>query len=103
MRKLIALLAILMLVSVPAFTCYEEYCESEEPSVTNITNINNELMDRDNPGGLGLDIVVYESDIWWAEQVTVEARFDLENEEEAVFFVTKINAHKFISSLIGGE
>ena len=53
-------------------------------------------VERESPLGLGLDVVVYESDKWWLEEVSVESRFDLENNENAVFFVGKLNAWKLL-------
>lgn len=52
--------------------------------------------ERESPLGIGLDVVVYESDKWYLEEVAVESRFDLENNENAVFFVAKANLWKLL-------
>ena len=54
-------------------------------------------VNRDDPLGLGVDMVVYEDENPDAklEEVTIEARHDFENEETAVFGVIRWNVWKF--------
>ena len=60
-----------------------------------------EQADRDNPLGLGLDLIVYKSDDWYLNQVSVETRFDLANDEQAVFFVAELDLDKLRKGTLG--
>ncbi|MFC1709497.1 hypothetical protein ACFL2J_05555 [Candidatus Omnitrophota bacterium] len=55
------------------------------------------LEEREDPLGVGADVVVYEDENPDAklEEVTVEVRHDFENEETAVFAVVRWNIFKF--------
>ena len=72
---------------------------SDVNSLLNETGVANhghsyDKYERDNAIGIGVDFVVYESEAWWAQEVTIEPRWDFENDEAQVFAVAKVNLHK---------
>ena len=51
---------------------------------------------RDNPVGIGLDLILYENKkVLLEPQLVVESKYDFVNEEAAVFGVVKVNLWKF--------
>ncbi len=54
--------------------------------------------DRRNPVGVGLDLVVYESDTI-LEDVVLETKYDWQNNESAVYAVARVNIFKAVSNL----
>ena len=46
---------------------------------------------RENPIGIGADLVVWKSDSKWIDEVVVESRMDLANEEFSTFAVARID------------
>ena len=94
MKKLLLILAVMMLAAIPAHANFS--CDSEiGNAILNKCVVHppdqDTIFERENPLGVGVDLVIYEGNHPLLEEVTVEARFDLENEEESVFFVARVN------------
>ena len=54
---------------------------------------------RRNPLGIGLDLVVYESEGIF-EAATIESRYDWQNEETSAFIVGRVNLFKAVTNFI---
>jgi len=97
--KKVAVLVALLFVLCPLAYAGHHGCDPA-PSVTN-TTIVNEMLDRDNPLGVGMDFVLYNSEMWWLDEVNLETRFDFENDEQAVFCVFRVDTDKIRRELVG--
>lgn len=58
-----------------------------------------EKFDRDNPVGIGTDILVYEDKDSWFEAVNLELKGDLVNKEFSAFAVAKIDGRGAIDAI----
>ncbi len=103
MKKLV-LVSLLLLLCVPAFA-FGDPCSGIGGAVLNscidFPADNDTIYERENPMGIGMDIILHKSDAWYASQVTAETRFDLENDEQSVFFVCTMDLDKVRRAVIG--
>lgn len=53
-----------------------------------------DLTDRENPTGVGVDVIVYENEESAFEKVTIESKYDFNNNEGSVFAVCTFNLFK---------
>lgn len=61
--------------------------------------------DRDDPAGVGADVVIWQSSNSEAllEEVVTEYRYDANNKEHSVFGVFRINLFKKVKDLLNGD
>ena len=90
MKKAV-ILAVMLLVSVPAFAHSPLYAIPSEAYSDNDTQ-------RQPWGyGLGVDTVVYRGNSPLLDEVRVDTRYDIENRETRVFGVVKIDLFSYLS------
>ena len=74
----------------------------DNPSfITDYLNHNHDIYidQRRNPLGIGLDVVVFESDSI-LEDVTIESRYDFQNDEMSGYAVARVNLFQAAKKLI---
>jgi hypothetical protein len=98
--KIVWSVLLMLLLCVPVFASGNP-CDSSiggailNQCVEHPTFVDNDtIYDRDDPMGVGVDFVVYQSDQWWSEEITVEPRWDFANDEGQLFFVARVNLQK---------
>ncbi len=99
MKKLLLLL-VMVLFCVPAYATMDctpgslgaavlNECVSHPTFVDTDT-----IFDRDDPLGIGMDLIVYKGDTWYDNQATIETKYDFENDESSIFFVWTMDLDK---------
>lgn len=109
MKAVIIALALLFVCGVAIAGDTEGAKNFSPPIFNDWLNHNHEYVDqyndyeRENPKGVGLDVVVYEAEgmlqNWGVDAIEVQQKYDFPNKEYSLFGVVKVNPYRLLRDM----